>query len=152
MNNIISNEDFAKAVKYKSAFELSREFTFWSKKGSSDELKLIAKELYSRYKTLAIPIFFIVALLTNTLMLFVESLFSNRWLYFEENVKDIIRQYLVGILFLSGLPIIVGVERYFTNNASNAFIITGLIIYRFALIVGIIKTFYDTTVFVHLKG
>jgi hypothetical protein len=150
MHDITNLEELAKAVKIKTDFELSREFVFWDKKDSLEDLKLLAKELYFRRGYLSRITFFFVALLTNTLMFFVEVMFSSRWLVFEDKPKDILRQYLVGVAFLSLLPFVAGLIGYFTYGTFYVFAFFAMVIYGIALIIGLIKTVFDTVNFIRL--
>ena len=89
--------------------------------------------------------FFFIAILTNTLQIFIESLFSYRWLYFEDTPKDIFRQYAIGFSFISIIPVInLIVYRIKGNCSLTALVVT----YSAAIAIGTIKTFFDTFQFV----
>lgn len=117
MYNIINIDELKEAIKFKSDFELAREFTFWS----SEEIKLVAKELNNRRGLLSIFIFFLVGLLTNTLLFFTEVQASFRWLYFEDRPNQIVRQYVAGFAYLSILSLFFGIVDFFQNNLNDFF-------------------------------
>lgn len=144
MNDVVNTEELSEVVKSKTLLELCREIVFWDRKESKGDLKIIAWELYTRKKRSSITVFFFIALLTNSTVWFFDAAYGFRWVLFEDNFKDIIRQYIVCFLFLGVIPFAIWLSGFLDRRMGGKWIIAAVLIYGLALIFGLIKTLFDT--------
>lgn len=90
--------------------------------------------------------------MTNSLHFIVDNLYGLRWLYFEDTPKEIIKHYFIGILFWTLFPILIGLSCILDNEHIDTVKPISIIIFVIAIIIGSVKTFFDTINYIKLTS
>lgn len=95
------DSEFLNELKVRSDFGLIYEFVLWDYSECKIELDIIKNEIQKRTGKKGLLKFILIAFLTNFSLLFFESVYRDRWDFFETSRKKVCFQVIVGLIVQS---------------------------------------------------